>query len=86
MNGQDAELVLRGGKIYTVDAARSWAHALAVRAGTIVAVGTDAQMGRWAQLHIARADCSRGRIVIGMRSGVIRSRSRSSLLRRSGPS
>src|SRR5260221_10354445 len=44
MNGQDAELVLRGGKIYTVDAARSWAHALAVRAGTIVAVGTDAQI------------------------------------------
>ena len=44
MNGQDAELVLRGGKIYTVDAARSWAQAVAVRAGTIVAVGTDTQI------------------------------------------
>ena len=44
MNRQDAELVLRGGKIYTVDAARSWAQAVAIRAGTIVAVGTDAQI------------------------------------------
>src|SRR5260370_41018595 len=44
MNGQDAELVLRGGMIYTVDAARSWAQAVAVRGGTIVAVGTDAQI------------------------------------------
>jgi predicted amidohydrolase YtcJ len=44
MSGHDAEVVLRGGKIYTVDAARSWAEAVAVRAGTIVAVGTDAQI------------------------------------------
>src|SRR5258708_39155826 len=44
MNGQDAELVLRGGMIYTVDAARSWAQAVAVRGGTIVAVGTGAQI------------------------------------------
>src|SRR5260370_13643706 len=44
MNGQDAELGLRGGMIYTVDAARSWAQAVAVRGGTIVAVGTDAQI------------------------------------------
>src|SRR5262245_58324762 len=44
MSKQDADLVLRGGKIYTVDAARSWAQAVAVRDGTIVAVGTDAQV------------------------------------------
>src|SRR5260221_1273546 len=44
MSRQDADLVLRGGKIYTVDAARSWAQAVAVRAGTIVAVGTDAEI------------------------------------------
>ena len=37
-----ADLVLTGGSIATVDAARSWAQALAVRAGRIVAVGTDA--------------------------------------------
>ena len=37
-----ADLVLTRGSIATVDAARSWAQALAVRAGRIVAVGTDA--------------------------------------------
>jgi predicted amidohydrolase YtcJ len=37
-----ADLVLTGGSIQTVDAARSWAQALAVRDGRIVAVGTDA--------------------------------------------
>ena len=36
-----ADLVLTGGSIQTVDAARSWAQALAVRDGRIVAVGTD---------------------------------------------
>ena len=38
---QPADLVLRGGRIATMDAARSWATALAVRAGRIVAVGAD---------------------------------------------
>jgi len=46
MNDQPADLVLRGGAVYTVDAARSWAQAVAVRAGRIVAVGTDEQAGR----------------------------------------
>jgi len=36
-----ADLVLSGGAIYTVDAARSWAEALAVRGGRIVYVGSD---------------------------------------------
>jgi predicted amidohydrolase YtcJ len=39
---QPADLVLRGGRIATMDAARSWATALAVRGGRIVAVGPDA--------------------------------------------
>ena len=43
MSKQDADLVLRGGAVYTVDAARSWAQAVAVRDGAIVAVGTDEQ-------------------------------------------
>jgi predicted amidohydrolase YtcJ len=38
------DLVLRGGQVYTVDAARSWAQAVAVRDGTIVAAGTDADI------------------------------------------
>jgi hypothetical protein len=36
-----ADLVLRGGEVYTVDAARSWASAVAVRDGRIVFVGSD---------------------------------------------
>ena len=39
---QPADLVLRGGRIATMDAARSWASAVAVREGRIVAVGPDA--------------------------------------------
>lgn len=37
-----ADLVLRGGKVYTLDAARSWAEAVAIRGGRLVYVGTDA--------------------------------------------
>ena len=44
MSKQDADLVLRGGAIYTVDAARSWAQAVAVRDGVLLAVGTDEQV------------------------------------------
>ena len=36
-----ADLVLRRGTVYTVDAARSWASAVAIRGGRIVYVGTD---------------------------------------------
>jgi hypothetical protein len=38
---QPADLVLDGGRIATLDAARSWANALAVRDGRIVSVGSD---------------------------------------------
>ncbi|MDH5567148.1 MAG: hypothetical protein OEY15_10830, partial [Myxococcales bacterium] len=31
-----ADLALRGGAVYTLDATRSWAHAVAIRAGRIV--------------------------------------------------
>jgi predicted amidohydrolase YtcJ len=36
-----ADLVLTGGAVYTMNAARSWAEAVAVRKGRIVYVGTD---------------------------------------------
>ena len=38
---ESADLVLRGGAVYTVDAVRSWAEAVALRGGRIVYVGTD---------------------------------------------
>ena len=40
-NDAAADLVLRGGRIFTADAARTWAEAMAVRGGRIVAVGGD---------------------------------------------
>ena len=43
----DADLVLVGGKIFTVSKKRPWAKALAVRGDRIVAVGTDAHTERW---------------------------------------
>ena len=36
--------MLHGGAVYTVDAARRWAGSVAIRDGTIVAVGTDAEV------------------------------------------
>ena len=39
-----ADLVLTGGAVYTVDAARTWAQAVAISGGRIVAVGSDADM------------------------------------------
>ncbi len=40
-DGDTADLIFVNGAVYTVDAARSWAQAVAVRDGRIVAVGTD---------------------------------------------
>lgn len=42
-----ADLVLRGAAVYTVDAARSWARAVAVRGGRIVYVGSEAGAAAW---------------------------------------
>jgi predicted amidohydrolase YtcJ len=41
-----ADLVFVNGEVYTVDAARTWAQAVAVRAGRIVAVGTADDMAQ----------------------------------------
>jgi predicted amidohydrolase YtcJ len=42
------ELILRGGAVYTLDAERTWAEALAVRENRIVAVGSSADVSRLA--------------------------------------
>ncbi len=44
---QTADLVLRNGAIYTMDAARSWASAIAIRGGAIVYAGADAAAEKW---------------------------------------
>jgi predicted amidohydrolase YtcJ len=42
-----ADLVLRGGAVYTLDSVRSWAQAVAVRDGSIVYVGSDENAARF---------------------------------------
>ncbi len=41
---RSADLILVNGRVYTVDAARPWAEAVAVRAGRIVAVGNSTEI------------------------------------------
>jgi predicted amidohydrolase YtcJ len=43
-NGSSADLVFVNGAVYTVDAARRWVQAVAVKGGKIEAVGTDADV------------------------------------------
>jgi predicted amidohydrolase YtcJ len=62
-NGSAADLILAGGAVYTVDAARRWAEAVAIRDGRIVAVGADRDVrplaGSRTQVHDLR-----GRMVL----------------------
>ena len=51
MGRNPADLVLTGGHVYLVDAARSWASAVAVAGGRIVAVGTDAEVSAYIGPH-----------------------------------
>ncbi len=43
-NGSTADLAFVNGPVYTVDAARTWARAVAVKGGRILAVGSDADV------------------------------------------
>ena len=44
MDGKSPDVAFVNGDVYTVDAARSWAHAVAVTGGRISAVGTEDQI------------------------------------------
>lgn len=59
----DADRIWVGGRIFTAERDRTWAKAIAVRGGRIVAVGTDAQAERWAGRRTRRVDL-RGRVVV----------------------
>jgi predicted amidohydrolase YtcJ len=61
--GAPADLVLRNGAIYTVDATRSWAEAVAVRDGHIVYVGSNAGLGALVGAS-TRVHDLRGRMVV----------------------
>ncbi len=60
-----ADLVFHNGAVYTVDAARSWAHAVAVRDGRIVAVGTDDEIRAMAGPATEAVDLAGGMLVPG---------------------
>jgi predicted amidohydrolase YtcJ len=55
-NVPPADLVFERGAIYTVDATRRWAEAVAIRGGRIVYVGTDAGVARWIGPQTQRID------------------------------
>ncbi len=57
------DLIVRNGRIYTLDATGSIASALAVKAGRIVAVGEDTAIGSLAGPHTSMVDLA-GRIAI----------------------
>jgi predicted amidohydrolase YtcJ len=60
-----ADLVFVNGAVYTVDAARSWAQAVAVRAGRIVGVGTDADVDQHRSARTEVIDLRGGMLVPG---------------------
>jgi predicted amidohydrolase YtcJ len=62
MNGA-ADILFVNGPVYTVDAARSWASAVAVKAGRIVAVGADDDARAWKGSHTEVVDLA-GRMVL----------------------
>lgn len=58
-----ADLIVRNARIYTLDAARSWASALAVRSGRLVFVGPDDDVTSWAGPHTRVVDAG-GRLIL----------------------
>ena len=42
-----ADLILRNGRIYTVDASRSWVQSIAVSNGVIIAIGSNRELEVW---------------------------------------
>ena len=63
MGGNPADLVLTGGHAYLVDAARSWAEAVAVADGRIVAVGTSTEVSALIGRHTEVIDLA-GRMLL----------------------
>jgi len=58
-----ADAVLLHGRIYTVDSHHSWAQALAIRNGKILAVGTDREIKRFIRDGMTKIIDAKGRLV-----------------------
>ena len=52
------DLLIRNAKVHTVDPARPWAEAVAVKAGRIAAVGDDAEAVAAAPRHAQEVDAA----------------------------
>src|SRR5688572_19746895 len=61
--GGGAECVLSGGRIFTADRTQLWCEALAIDAGRIVAIGTQADIEAWIGEHTEVIELD-GRLVI----------------------
>jgi len=58
-----ADLVMRHGKVYTMDAARSWVESIAIQNGRIVYAGDDADIAPWVGAQTKTMELS-GRFVL----------------------
>ncbi len=65
------DLVLRGGAVYTVDAARSWAQAVAIRNGNIVYVGSDPGARRYVGPRTRQVDLGGAMVLPGFQDAHI---------------
>ena len=65
MTDPSADLVFRGGHVYTVDSARPRAEAVAIQAGRIVAVGDEGEIKPWISPRTRVVDLRRGLLVPG---------------------
>jgi predicted amidohydrolase YtcJ len=65
LHDRAADIVLVGGRVWTLDAARPWESAVAVAAGRIVAVGTDRDVGELTGPATRRIDLRGGLLIPG---------------------
>jgi predicted amidohydrolase YtcJ len=74
------ELILVGGRVYTLDPARPWAEAVAVRGDRIVGVGTSAEMRQAAGASTRVIDLNGGFVTPGFNDGHVHVESTGALL------
>jgi len=67
----EADLVLRGGAVYTVDAARNWAQAVAIRDGKILYVGSDSGVERYVGARTRQVDLAGAMVLPGFQDAHI---------------
>lgn len=77
---EQADLLLVNGRVYTVDVARPWAEAVAIRGDRILAVGSTAEMGALAGAQTRRIDLGGAFVAPGFNDGHVHVDSTGALL------